>query len=70
MIVAGILVDYGNCSLFQNYGLVVENLNSVNWGSNYDDKNINDDVESNKETYYLMTFCCLDIYLRLVPIIN
>lgn len=70
MIVAGILVDYGNCSLFQNYGLVVENLNSVNWGSNYDDKNINDDVESNKETYYLMTFCCIGIYLRLVPIIN
>ena len=48
--------DY--CSLFQNYDLVVENLNKINLRSNYDDKNINDGVERNEETtshnYFLL----------------
>ena len=32
--------DYGSCSVFPNYDLVVENLNKINLQSNYDDKNI------------------------------
>ena len=41
--------DYGSCSLFQNYDLVVENLNKTNLRSNYDDKNINDGVKRDEE---------------------
>ena len=32
--------DYGSCSLFPNYDLVIENFNKINLQSNYDDKNI------------------------------
>ena len=32
--------DYGSCSLFPNYDLVLENLNEINLQSNYDGKNI------------------------------
>ena len=50
--------DYGSCSLFQNYDLVVENLNKINCWSNYDGKNINDSVERDEETtshnYFLL----------------
>ena len=44
--------DYDSCSLFQNYDLVVENLNKINLQSNYDHKNINDGVERDEETTY------------------
>ena len=44
--------------LFQNYGLVVKNLNKINLQSNHDEKNINDGVERDEETtshnYFLL----------------
>ena len=50
--------DYDSCSLFQNYDLVVENLNKINLRSNYNDKNINDGVERDEKTtshnYFLL----------------
>ena len=47
---------YGSCSLFQNYDLVVENLNKINLRLNYDDKNINDGVERDQETNFHNVF--------------
>ena len=55
--------DYDSYSLFQNYDLVVENLNKINLRSNYDDKNINYSVERDEKTLPTIIFCCLGVYV-------